>query len=119
MIALTLLAVGLLTLAAMQIQALSGGRSGHLDTYATTLAQDQMEELNQLSWTSIPPTGGWTAPVTVTHPSNGQSYLVSWQIADAVPNWTRTVDVRVNWSTPKRPNRSRTLSSIRYNREGA
>jgi prepilin-type N-terminal cleavage/methylation domain-containing protein len=119
MIALTILAVGLLTLASMQLEALRGGRSGASDTYATTLAQDKMEELQRMSWASadLAATGNWVTPETETHPSNGQTYLVDWRVSDIVADWTRSIDVRVRWDGPRRNNRSRILSSIRYNRE--
>jgi type IV pilus assembly protein PilV len=119
MIALTILAVGLLTLATMQLEALRGGRSGASDTFATTLAQDQMEELQRMSWTNthLAATGDWVTAETETHPVNGQTYLVDWRVDDLVADWTRSIDVRVRWDGPRRPNRSRILSSIRYNRE--
>ena len=119
MIALTILAVGLLTLATMQLEALRGGRSGASDTFATTLAQDQMEELQRISWTNaaLAATGNWVTAQTRTHPVNGQTYLVDWRVDDLIANWTRSIDVRVRWDGPRRPNRSRILSSIRYNRE--
>ena len=50
MIALVLLGVGLLALAAMQLQAMQGGRKGQVDTYATTLAQDRVERLQHMRW---------------------------------------------------------------------
>jgi prepilin-type N-terminal cleavage/methylation domain-containing protein len=119
MIALTILAVGLLTLATMQLEALRGGRKNASDTFATTLAQDKMEELQRMSWGSggLEPTGNWVAPQAKTHPVNGQTYLVDWRVTDLVTDWTRSIDVRVRWDDPKRPNRIRILSSIRYNRE--
>jgi prepilin-type N-terminal cleavage/methylation domain-containing protein len=119
MIALTILAVGLLTVAAMQLEALRSGRSGASDTFASALAQDEMEELQRMSWANadLAATGNWVTAQTVTHPVNGQSYLVDWRVNDLVTDWTRTVDVRVRWDGPKRANRSRILSSIRYNRE--
>jgi prepilin-type N-terminal cleavage/methylation domain-containing protein len=116
-IVLGLLGVGLLALAAMQLQALRGGRSGQVDTYATSLAQDRMERLQRLRWTALAPTTGWSAATTRTHPVSGQDYELSWRISDVVPSWTRAIDVRVTWDAPDRPNRSRVLSSLRYNRE--
>ena len=118
MIAISLLAVGLLALAAMQIQAMKGGRAGVVDTYATTLAQDRIERLQRLTWADVGPTSGWTTATSVSHPTNGQGYQLQWQIADVVANWTRSVDVRVTWNAPGRPNRTRVLSSLRYNWEG-
>jgi type IV pilus modification protein PilV len=119
MIALTILAVGLLTLATMQLEALRSGRSGTADTFATALAQDKMEDLQRISWANadLAATGNWTTAETKTHPVNGQTYLLDWRVTDVVANWTRSIDVRVRWNGPKRANRSRILSSIRYNRE--
>jgi len=121
MVALTILAFGLLTLAAMQIEALRGGRSGQVDTHATTLAQDKMEELQRMLWTDadLAPTGNWATAENATHPVSGQAYLVDWRVNDLVATWTRSLDVRVRWDGPRRANRSRILSSIRYNRDGS
>jgi Tfp pilus assembly protein PilV len=121
MIAFTILAVGLLSLAAMQLSALQGGRGGHVDTYATTLAQDKMEELRRTAWAApgLAATGNWTAGQAVTHVYNGQAYVLDWRVTNVVVDWTRSIDVRVRWDAPNRPNRSRILSSIRFNREGA
>ena len=119
MIALTILAVGLLTLATMQLEALRGGRSGVADSFATALAQDKMEDLQRMSWANgdLAATGNWATAQTRTHPANGQTYLVDWRVNDVIANWTRSIDVRVTWNGPRRANRSRVLSSIRYNRE--
>ena len=119
MIALTILAVGLLSLAAMQLEALRGGRSGHVDTFATTLAQNKAEELRRIAWASasLNPTGNWSTAQTVTSPHQGQVYTIDWRVNDVVAGWTRSIDVRVRWSTPARPNRSRIVTTMRFNRE--
>lgn len=114
MIALSMLGVGLLTLAVMQLEATRGGRTGRVDTVASAIAQDQMERLQRQPWTALAPTS-WTPPVSQTE--QGQEFQVSWRIANLVTDWTRTIDVRVTWDGPQRSNRSRVLSSIRYNRE--
>ncbi len=118
MIAMSLLGVGMLGVAAMQIQAMKSGRIAAVDTFATTIAQDGMERLQRLRWADIAPTAGWTPPIDFPHPSNGETYQAQWRIANVVANWTRSIDVRVTWTQPDRPNRSRILSSLRYNREG-
>lgn len=119
MIALTILGVGLLSLTAMQLEALRGGRSGNVGTYATTIAQDKIEELRRIAWgaASLNATGNWSTAVTVTSPHQGQVYTVDWRVTNIVTGWTRSIDVRVRWSTPNRPNRSRIVSTIRFNRE--
>lgn len=124
MIVGSILAFGLLTLSAMQLQAMRGGSRGRHASMAATIAETQLEQFDVVSWTSLAPTGGWTAPVNVNNtvqgdPANSveETYRSSFQIADDVANWTRTIDVRVTWDDEDAPNRSITLSSIRYNRE--
>jgi prepilin-type N-terminal cleavage/methylation domain-containing protein len=126
MIVASILAFGLLTLSAMQLQALRGGSRGRHSSTAAAIAEAQMEQLEVMSWTAplLAPTGGWTALPDVDNtvqgdPSNNveETYRASYQIADDVANWTRTIDVRVAWDDEDTPNRSVTLSSIRYNRE--
>ena len=124
MIVGSILAFGLLTLSAMQLQAMRGGNRGRHASMAATIAETQMEQFDVVSWTSLAPTGGWTAAVDFDNtvqgdPTNSveETYRTSFQIADDVANWTRTIDVRVAWDDEDAANRSITLSSIRYNRE--
>jgi type IV pilus assembly protein PilV len=119
MIALSILAVGLLMLSSMQLQALRAGRGGKTDTVATTIAQDKMEDLRRKPWdhADLAPSGTWTAVQSVSSGIDGQTYDVDWRVTDVVVDWTRSIDVRVRWNDPKRPNRVRTFSSLRYNRE--
>lgn len=124
MIALSLLAIGLLSLAAMQLTALQYGSRGRHLTKAAEVAEVQMEQLMRRTWTALGPTGGWTAPQTVNNVVQSatndteQSYDVSWQIANLDPGRTRSIDVRVEWDEPNRPNRVYGLSNIRFNHEG-
>lgn len=124
MLALSLLGIGLLALAAMQLTALDFGSRGRHQTQAAAEAESRMEQLLRARWTDLAPTGGWTAPVTETSTVEAaatvieQSYEVSWQIADLDPGRTRTVDVLVTWDEPKRPGRQYAISSIRFNHEG-
>jgi type IV pilus assembly protein PilV len=119
MIALSILAVGLIAISAMQIRALAVGRSGKTDTVAMTITQDKMEDMARKPWThaDLNPTGNWVAAQTLTRGTDAQNYLLDWRVSDVLAGWTRSLDVRVRWSTPGRPNRTRVLSSIRYNRE--
>jgi prepilin-type N-terminal cleavage/methylation domain-containing protein len=124
-IALAVFAVGMLALAAMQLHAMRSGSSGRHATQAAAIAQSQMEQLQRLRWTNLATTGGtFTAPVTVSHTVQGDvdqvemAYAVDFRIADVEPGWTRSIDVRVTWDEPNRPNRRVVLSSLRYNREG-
>lgn len=110
MIALAILAAGLLAMLAMQISAMRGGRAGRDVTEAARIAQDQMELLHRVDWTDpqMNPTA-WTVPtvvngaVTGAGPALAQAYNLSWRIqATADPN-LRLVDVRVTWQEPNQP----------------
>lgn len=115
MIALTLLGIGLLSLAAMQITALEfGGRGRHM-TRAAAIAEGEMEKLQRRSWGDLLPTA-WTAPDVRNEDSH--TYEVSHRITNVVAGSTRSIDVRVTWDEPGRANRSYALSSMRFNHEG-
>ncbi len=132
MIALVILGFGLLTMALMQLQALSGGRAGRHSSQAAVIARDQMETFQQLVWADVPAaidpqlvqTAGWTAPVTVNRQPTGgagveQAYAVTWRITDVIPvpagpTWLKNVDIRVTWSEPNFANRTVTISGVRY-----
>lgn len=124
MIAMAILAIGLLQVAAMQLQAMGAGRSGRHTSAADHIAQAQMEQLQRTRWTNLAVTA-WTAGTVVNTNVQGpngtlveQAYTVSWRITDVVATMTRSVDVRVTWNEPNRPNRTLVVSSIRYNHEG-
>ena len=123
MVALLVLAFGLLTVASAQIYAMRGGQSGRHKTRAMTIAQSQMEQLQGLTWPNIAVTG-WTAGQVVNTgiaaPNNmiEQSYLVQWRITAAIPNSMREIDVRVSWSEPNGNADSFTITSNRNNYEG-
>jgi prepilin-type N-terminal cleavage/methylation domain-containing protein len=123
-IALAVFAIGMLSLAAMQLHALRSGSSGRHATQAAAIAQSRMEQLQRLRWTDLAPTVGFTAPITQSNTVQADpnqvemSYAVDWRIANVEPGWTRSIDVRVRWDEENRPNRSVVLSSLRFNREG-
>ena len=125
LLALSLLGIGLLSLAAMQLIALEYNARGKHLTRAATEAEQRMEDLMRRRWTNLAPTGGWTVPATLTadvQTAGGtvteQTYRVSERIADLDPGRTRSIDVRVEWDEPDRPNRRYALSNIRFNFEG-
>jgi prepilin-type N-terminal cleavage/methylation domain-containing protein len=123
MIAVTILGVGLLAVTGAQIHALRGGKYGKHSAQASVIANSQMEVLKRSHWDDIGPTG-WTAiqnvNIQVDSP-NGvqieQVYDVQWRITDVTAGQTRSIDVRVRWDEPERPNRELTYSSLRFNRE--
>ncbi|MAE96862.1 MAG: hypothetical protein CL910_19615 [Deltaproteobacteria bacterium] len=131
MIALTILAGGLLVVLTMQIQATRAGRHGRNATEASRIAQNQMEVLNNQDFTTLAVTGGWTPVVAVNGVVTGgpatavpQAYSLDWMVsANPDPNPSITadtfqVDVRVRWTDPNAPagtpQRAYVISSIRY-----
>jgi prepilin-type N-terminal cleavage/methylation domain-containing protein len=123
MIAVTILGVGLLAVTGAQIHALRGGSYGKHSAQAGVIANSQMEILKRTHWDNLAPTA-WTAPqnVNIQVESPGgmqveQVYAVQWRISDVVAGQTRSIDVRVQWNEPERPNRSLTYSSLRFNVE--
>ena len=125
LLALSILAFGLLGLAAMQLYAMQGRSSGRHSTFAATLAQTQMDELQRRNWTTVADTGGaWLSQVRNSIVQDGtnqnqveQAYTLNWRITDDVAGTTRLLDVRVTWTEEDGTNRAYSISSIRYNRE--
>jgi prepilin-type N-terminal cleavage/methylation domain-containing protein len=128
-----ILAVGLLTVAAMQLHALRAGASGRDLTNAATVARDQMEVVQRMAWASVTPTG-WTAPPWINVPGYAagqvpilvdsaaagplaqQVYNVQWRVTNVggQPD-LRNVDLQIRWNEPNRPNHTLMLSSVRWN----
>ena len=122
MIALSLLGIGLLSLAAMQITAMQYGSRGRHTTKAAAIAEERMEILTRQTWANLAPTA-WTAAQTVSETIQGptnkteQTYAVSWRIADVDAGRTRSIDVRVQWNERGLANRQYAISSMRFNYE--
>lgn len=127
MIALGILAVGLMALLAMSISALHAGRVGRDLTMASRIAQDRMEALQRLPWIDVAVTGGWTAaqteePELTAEDADArlQSYQIQERIQAVAGNTNlRTLDVRVTWTEandpPGTPARRYAISSVRHN----
>ena len=122
-----ILATGLLTVSAAQIHAMRSGRSARHSTDAAEIARSQIETFQRMEWANagLAATGGWTGPVAPTNATYGsvqttgaaeieQSYLVSFRVVN-VGTFLKTIDVRVTWSEPNRPNRSFTMTTMRHN----
>lgn len=126
MVVVVILTFGLLSLAAMQIKAMHGGDRGRHATNAAAIAENKMEQLQQDPWASVAVTGGFVADTDGENKIkldggseiNERAYNLSYQITDVQPTFTRAIDVQVSWTEEGGENRSITLSSIRYNREG-
>jgi type IV pilus assembly protein PilV len=108
LIALTVLAIGLLGLLAMQTQALQGSSHGRHVTEAARFAEEQMAFLQRQPWAAIP-VSAWSAPrivngaVNSTGPSTPQSYSVIWRVQAGASASLRQLDVQVTWTTPEAP----------------
>jgi len=112
LIAISILAIGLLALAEMQITAIQGNAFSSTTTDATTLAQDRMEQLMALTYSSLttdddlnagshPP--GTQAQVPGTAQVQGVNYTISWDVTDDSPmNNTKTINVIVTWTENSR-----------------
>lgn len=121
LIAMVILAGGLLTMASVQIQSIQGGQRGRHLSVAASLATSQLEQLQRTRWTAIPD-AGWTAPTSAAsvlqRADADQAYAISWRIATLVPQRTKAIDVRVTWTDATGRDRSVSVSSIRQNHEG-
>ena len=125
MVSATILAVGILALAAMQLSAIRGGKQGRHTTEAASAARSQLEQFNRMPWASLGATGGWVAPTPVNNSGNTvqstagnfveETYNLSWRIQDVVVGETKAIDVQVTW-TDGTTNQAKTLqlSTVRF-----
>lgn len=130
-IAMGVLGFGLLTLALMQVHALTQGNAGRHTGDAAAVARTYVEQVHRLPWAALTAdTGaGWTAPswnlapaavnVSVTGPSGTNienTYNVLWRVTNVAGTaCLRDVEVQVSWaeedmSAPK----TLTLATRRY-----
>lgn len=130
-VAMGILATGLLAASAAQLYAMRGSKTGRHTSDAAKFAQVKIEELQRLAWTNadLNSTGGaWfpgaaevrdTAIETTGADVVEQTYSLQWRITDTIgPSgavFLKTIDVRVQWDEPNRPGRSYTVSTMRHN----
>ncbi len=126
--ALSILAVGLLAMLGMQLQAVRQSEWGRHTTEAGRLARDQLEMFSRMGWTdpALQDTN-WTVvqPLDIQIQSaeglqQGQRFNRQWRITTDPGNANlRQIDVRVLWTETKQPAgspaRRYAVSSIRYN----
>jgi type IV pilus assembly protein PilV len=94
MIAMVILAIGLLGLASMHIMAIKGNSFGQQMTVASTMAQNQLEQLRQTTGTLV------NGNDTVTD-QNGITYTRQWTVTLNSPQQgTTTVVITINWTGP-------------------
>ncbi len=126
-VAMGILATGLLALAAMQLHAMRGGKTGRHTTAAAALAYTQLENFQRMTFTDpqLAQTAGWVpvggVPLTTVVQQNPvnvveQTYNLQWRITDlnAAPLTLKSIDVRITWAEPNRPNRDVTITTIRH-----
>ena len=126
MVSATILAVGLLALAGMQVSAIRGGKQGRHTTEAAAAARSQLEQFDRMPWTSLNATPGWVAPTPVNNPGNTvqsvagvqveEPYNIQWRITDVVANETKNIDVQVTWTDNTNGQlKTLVLSTTKYN----
>jgi len=94
MIAVSILAIGLLAVASLQITSIRGNAFASGVTEGTTLATDRIEKLLALPYTDTALSAG---SHTESNPPSG--YAVTWQVTDDTPLInTKTIDLTVTWS---------------------
>ena len=94
MVALGILAFGILAVASMQTSSLSGTNTAHRVTEATTVAMDKVEDLMMLAYTDADLANGTHGP---EYDGSG-TYRIDWTVnADAPVESTKTINVVVQW----------------------
>jgi len=100
MVAMVILAIGLLGLAALQVVAIKGHAFGHQMSYATSLAQETFEELKNLDFddAALDPLGN---PHTQTVAGDrGVTYTVTWNVQDDTPAADmKSVALDITWDS--------------------
>ena len=97
MIALVVLAVGLLALGTMQIVSIRSNAFSSEMTYSTMLAQQQLETLKNLGFTDANLAGGHHDPLPEII-EKGASYSVSWEVEDTSADM-KTITMDVTWES--------------------
>jgi len=128
-VAMGILATGILGVTAAQIYAMRGGSTGRHTTDAAAIAHSQMDQFQRMNFTdpALNQTAGWVAGTLV---AGGQiqtqvqanpaaeveeTYTVQYRVTDVTPGQLKAVDVQVNWNEPTRPNRNFVLSTVLHN----
>lgn len=94
MITLVILAIGLLGLAGLQIIAIKGNSFGQQMTVASTMAQNQLEQMRR----GAVALGSSNDAVT---DQNGITYTRTWTVTPNTPNTDmNTVNITVSWAGP-------------------
>lgn len=98
LIVLAIFSIGILAVAAMQMTSTKGNASARRMTEATALAENQIENLMQLSYDHAD-----LNPANNPHESTQDPYTINWNATEVDldadgTNDSKTVDVTVNWN---------------------
>lgn len=132
MIAMAVLAFGLLGLAVLQLHALQQSAAGRHTTQASHVARTFLEQAHRLPWSALgDAVGTWTAPgwggatssvsTRIATPDGGLSsektYDIDWRVTEiGVAGCLREVEVRVRWPEAKVSTlKESVLATRRYN----
>ena len=132
MVAMAVLAFGLLGLAMLQLNALQQSAAGRHTTQASHIARAFLEQTHRLPWSDLGNAmGAWTAPAwggatssvssQVDTPGGGVSsektYDIEWRVSDVgLAGCLREVEVRVRWPEARVSNpKESVLATRRYN----
>ncbi len=121
MIAILILAIGMMAMALLQITAIRGGSFSNQITQASIFGQDKIEELKNKSYTDTDLSNG--THVDNSPPSaNGVVFTRSWTVTESNPPSTtgtasskmKTIDLRVSWTGPQGNSHNVQFSTIVY-----
>ncbi len=94
MVALGILAFGILAVASMQTSSLRGTSTAQCVTEATTVAMDKVEDLMMLAYTDADLSNGTHGPEY----DGTNTYRIDWTVNDDLPvESTKTINVVVQW----------------------
>ncbi len=107
MVALGILAFGILAIASMQESSLLGTSRAYSLTDATTVAMDQMELLISRAYSDPALAAGGHGP------QNQGRYQVSWSVSEDGVNLTKSVTVTVTWSEAGGAQKTTSLTCVK------
>jgi Tfp pilus assembly protein PilV len=109
--AISILSIGLLAMASMQVSSINGNNTSSHVTEGTALAADRLEKLLALPYNDAALSAG-----THSDPSPPAGYTVDWNVTDNSPyNGTKTIILTVTWDihgAPKNVTMQRIVAKI-------
>jgi len=109
MIAILILAVGMMAMALLQVTAIRGGSFANQMTQASILGQDKIEVLKNTDYGSISSNSD-----TVTG-GNGVTYTRTWTVTNDSPySGSKTINLTVTWTGPQGNTHNVQFSTIVY-----